>query len=60
MLSQTAIPDTFNYMIAGYVVLILALGLYLLSLITRWRKSALQYRVYQRESRGETKDQDQP
>lgn len=30
-------PDTVNYMIAGYVVFSIIMGLYMLSLYQRWR-----------------------
>jgi hypothetical protein len=47
MLNLFAIPETGDYMIAGYVVLTLALVAYLTSLVVRWRKAAAEYRSYQ-------------
>lgn len=47
MLSRLLIPDTVDYMIAGYVVISVSLFLYLTSLVMRWRKAAAEYRLYQ-------------
>ncbi len=49
MLSRLLIPDTVNYMIAGYVVISVSLTLYLLSLVVRWRKAAAEYRSLSRD-----------
>ncbi len=37
MLLQQTTPDTFNYMIAGYAVLAVVLGVYLMSFVVRFR-----------------------
>jgi hypothetical protein len=47
MFSQLFVPDTVNYMIAGYVVITIGLGMYLSSLVVRWRKAAAEYQTYQ-------------
>ena len=49
MFSRLLIPDTVNYMIAGYVVISVSLALYLSSLVIRWRKAAAEYRSYQKD-----------
>jgi hypothetical protein len=53
MLSRFLIPDTVDYMIAGYVVISAALTLYLASLALRWRKAVAEYRMYHKDSKGE-------
>ncbi len=50
MLSRLLVPDTFGYMVAGYVVITLGLGSYLASLAVRWRKSIAEYSSYQKDS----------
>ena len=42
-------PDTVNYMIAGYVVITIGIGIYLTSLVLRWRKASKAYQVYSDE-----------
>jgi len=37
MLFQEAAPDTVGYLIAGYVVIFGLIGLFLFSLVSRWR-----------------------
>lgn len=37
MLFQEATPDTVGYLIAGYVVIFGLIGLFLFSLVSRWR-----------------------
>ncbi len=49
MISQLIIPDTVNYMIAGYVVIALAVGLYIASLALRWRRAQRDYELYKNE-----------
>lgn len=49
MFSRLLIPDTVNYMIAGYVVISVSLALYLSSLVLRWRKAAAEYRSLSRD-----------
>jgi hypothetical protein len=44
MMSGLFIPDTVNYMIAGYVVLTVILSIYLLNIAVRWRSAKKQYR----------------
>jgi len=51
MLSRFFVPDTVNYMIAGYLVIAVMISGYIMSLILRWRKAHQEY-VYLR------KDQD--
>lgn len=43
MLSRLFVPDTFDYMVAGYVVLSLVLSIYIASIALRWKKSKQQY-----------------
>jgi len=49
MLSRLFVPDTLNYMIAGYSVLTLVISGYLLSLILRWRKAAKEVLTLKKE-----------
>jgi hypothetical protein len=49
MLSRLLVPDTVDYMIAGYVVISVSLVGYLASLALRWRKAAAEYRSYQKD-----------
>lgn len=49
MFSKLFTPDTVDYMIAGYVVITVGIGIYLTSLITRWKKIAKVYRRYSEE-----------
>ena len=51
MLSRLFIPDTVNYMIAGYLVLTVVISGYLLSMILRWRKTILEYQKYIKEDK---------
>ena len=44
MLSRLFIPDTFDFMIAGYVVLSVVLSLYIASIALRWKKTKQQYK----------------
>ena len=37
MLFQEATPDTVGYLVAGYVVIFGLIGLFLFSLVSRWR-----------------------
>ncbi|MGB2964045.1 MAG: hypothetical protein WBB69_08665 [Anaerolineales bacterium] len=37
------VPDTLDYMIAGYIVVGVMVFGYILSLILRWRKAKLEY-----------------
>jgi len=53
MLSRLFIPDTLNYMIAGYLVLTVVISLYIMSLIICWRKAAAEYVKYQKDQNGE-------
>jgi len=43
MLSKLLMPDTVDYMIAGYAVLAVVLSAYLLSVYFRWRKAKREY-----------------
>jgi len=49
MFSRLFVPDTFDYMIAGYVVLTVVLSVYIASIAIRWKKSAAQLRSYQED-----------
>ncbi len=51
MLSRFFVPDTVDYMIAGYLVFGVMISGYVMSIILRWRKAHREY-VYLR------KDQD--
>lgn len=50
MLSRLLVPDTYNYMVAGYVVFSIALGIYLASLALRWRKATAEFRLLKGET----------
>ena len=39
MLSRLFVPDTWDYMYAGYIVLTIVLGIYVGSIALRWRKA---------------------
>ena len=43
MISRYFVPDTLNYMIAGYLVISIMIFGYILSLILRWRKLAKEF-----------------
>jgi hypothetical protein len=49
MFARLFVPDTFDYMVAGYVVLTLVLSIYIASIAVRWKKAAAQFRAYQDE-----------
>jgi len=49
MFSRLLIPDTVDYMIAGYVVITVGIGLYLTSLALRWKKAASEFRSLQKD-----------
>ncbi len=51
MLSRLFVPDTVNYMIAGYLVLTVVISGYLLSLIMRWKKTSLEYQKYMKDEK---------
>ena len=44
MLSRLFVPDTINYMIAGYVVLSVVISLYVASIALRWKKTKQLYK----------------
>jgi len=46
MLSRFLVPDTFDYMIAGYIVLTVVISIYLISLSMRWKKARQEYLSY--------------
>lgn len=46
MLSRLFVPDTVDYMIAGYAVLTVVLSAYLVSLAVRWRKTKQEYQSF--------------
>ena len=43
MFSGLFVPDTVNFMIAGYVVLAVIISAYILSLVWRWNKTKKEY-----------------
>ena len=49
MLGKLFIPDTFDYMIAGYVVLSVVLSIYIASIALRWKKTAAKFRAYKED-----------
>ena len=49
MINRLLTPDTVDYMIAGYVVVTLAVGLYITSLALRWRKARGAYQLYKED-----------
>ena len=46
MLSRLLVPDTFDYMIAGYIVLTVVISIYLISIGIRWRKASQEFLSY--------------
>ncbi len=46
MFSRLLVPDTYDYMIAGYLILIVMLSGYILSIYSRWRKTKKEYLKY--------------
>ena len=49
MLSGFFVPDTVNYMIAGYLVIAVMIPGYITSLILRWRKAHQEYVYLQKD-----------
>ncbi|MCJ7718063.1 MAG: hypothetical protein MUO54_16290 [Anaerolineales bacterium] len=49
MFSRLFVPDTVNYMIAGYLVVAVMIFGYILSLILRWRKAFQEVKVFSKE-----------
>ena len=49
MLSRLFVPDTVNYMIAGYLVVVVMIIGYISSLILRWRKATKKVVVLRME-----------
>jgi hypothetical protein len=49
MFSKLFTPDTVDYMIAGYVVITVGIGLYISSLVLRWNKSVKAYKQYKND-----------
>lgn len=47
MLSRLFVPDTFDYMVAGYVVLTVVISVYVTSIALRWKKAVAELRTYQ-------------
>jgi hypothetical protein len=43
MLSRFFVPDTVNYMIAGYTMLAVVITAYLVSIYLRWKKTKKEY-----------------
>ena len=46
MLSRFFVPDTVDYMIAGYVVLTIVISIYILSIYFRWKKTCQDVENY--------------
>jgi len=46
MLSRFFVPDTVNYMIAGYAVLTVVISVYLVSIYIRWKKTKQEYQNF--------------
>ena len=51
MLSRLFVPDTLNYMIAGYLVISVMLFGYILSLVLRWRKTYHEYVTFKEDDK---------
>ena len=51
MLSRLFVPDTFDYMIAGYLILTVVLSSYILSIYFRWKKTKKVYLSYKEEEK---------
>jgi len=49
MISRLFVPDTYDYMIAGYVVLSIVISVYIASIALRWKRAAEKFRSYQNE-----------
>ena len=49
MFSKLLTPDTVDYMIAGYVVITLGIGIYITSLALRWKRTVKAYQQYQED-----------
>ena len=49
MLSRLFVPDTLNYMIAGYLVLAVVLSAYLLNIFMRRKKAQAEYQDFAEE-----------
>jgi len=49
MLSKIFVPDTFEYMYAGYAVLTVVLSVYLLSIFIRWKRTVTEFRKLQED-----------
>ena len=49
MFSKLLTPDTVDYMIAGYVVITLGIGIYMGSLVLRWKKTVKAYNQYRKD-----------
>ena len=49
MFSRLLVPDTFDYMIAGYVVLSVVLSIYIASITLRWKQAAAKFLTYQED-----------
>jgi len=51
MFSGLFVPDTFDYMIAGYVILTIVLSGYILSIFLRWKKARKIYISFKEEEK---------
>jgi len=48
-MNKLLVPDTLNYMIAGYIVVGVMVFGYIFSLILRWRKAKQEYKDLQED-----------
>ncbi|MCJ7735405.1 MAG: hypothetical protein MUP11_12775 [Anaerolineales bacterium] len=46
MLSRFFVPDTWDYMIAGYLVLTVVISAYMINIAIRWKKAIKEYASY--------------
>ena len=51
MFSGLFVPDTMDYMIAGYVVLTVVLSGYILSIFARWKKTKKVFISFKEEEK---------
>ena len=51
MMIKLLVPDTLDYMVAGYIVVGVMIFGYILSLVLRWRKAKLEYQSYQADQK---------
>ena len=49
MFSKLLTPDTVDYMIAGYVVITIGIGIYVTTLALRWKKTVKAYKRFKND-----------